>query len=294
VKKSRALSTPAEVDENDNDEEEFADALEDDVPTPSPQPSPPHETKTRQLSQGADDSSLRNGQSERQDSADPAPAPVALDNAATPDAAQPQIGTSSLTPAATVPKMQNQTDVVEISSPGGVAVKRTIEETAAATSVEHAAAPLPAAAVPTAAEEVQVGPTTSAVPIPQSEAQYTQKIDNQTGSVPVAEARADSNPREVKRPTPPLSEADCATKRPREDEDGDLDPNPREAKRASPPPEKEKEKEKEKKEKPARKKSVADSHAQNTLASPRATPASAFVGRLLRCLFQAMGMLICS
>ena len=57
-KKSRALSTPAEVDENDNDEEEFADALENDVPTPSPQPSPPLETKTRQLSQGADDTAL--------------------------------------------------------------------------------------------------------------------------------------------------------------------------------------------------------------------------------------------
>lgn len=291
MKKSRALSTPAEVDENDNDEEEFADALENDVPTPSPQPSPPLETKNRQLSQGADDTGLRNGQSEHQDSTDAAPAPVAPDNAATPDA-QPQIGTSSLTPAATIPKMQNQTDIVEISAPGGVAAKGTIEETATTTPVEHAAAPSPAAAVPIATEEVQVRPTTSAMPIPQSEVQCTPKIDNQTGSVPGAEARANSNPREVKRPTPPLSEGDCATKRPREDEDGDLDPNPREAKRASPPPEKEKEKEKEKKERPARKKSVADAHAQSTPASPRATPASAFVGCLCRCLFQAIGMLI--
>lgn len=293
VKKSRALSTPPEVDENDNDEEEFADALEHDVPTPSPQPSPPHETKTRQLSQGADDTRLRNGQSERhQDSTDPAPAPVALDNAATPDV-QPQIGTSSLTPTATIPKMQNQTDIVESSAPGGVAAKSTIEETAATTSVELTAAPSPAAAVPTATEEVQVRPTTPSMPIPQSEAQCTQKIDNQTSSVPVTEARADSNIREIKRPTPPLSEGDSTAKRPREDEDGDLDPNPREAKRASPPPEKEKEKEKEKREKPARKKSVADAHAQSTLASPKATPASAFVGCLCPYLFQDMGMLIC-
>jgi Ran-binding protein 3 len=266
VKKSRALSAPAEDDEHDNDEEEFTDALEHDVPTPSPHPSPPHETKTRQLSQGADDAGLRNGQRERQDSADPASAPVALDDAATPDA-QPQKGTSSLSPTATIPKMQDQTDIVEISAPGGVAAKGTIEETAATTSVEHAAAPSPVA-------------------------HCTQNIDNQTSSVPVAEARANSNPREVKRPTPPLSEADCATKRPREDEDGDLDPNPRETKRASPPPEKEKEKEKEKKEKPARKKSVADAHAQSTPVSPRATPASAFVSCLCRCLFQAMRMLI--
>ena len=292
MKKSRALSTPTEVDENDNDEEEFANALENDVPTPSPQPSPPHETKTRQLSQGADDTSLRNGQTERQDSVDPASTPVALDNAATPDA-QPQIGTSSLTPAATIPKMQDQTDIVEISAPEGVAAKGTIEETAATTSVEHAAAPPPIIAVPTANEETQVQPTISAMPIPQPEVPCTQKIDNQTSSVPVAEARANSNPREVKRPTPPLSEADSATKRPREDEDGDLDPNPRGTKRASPPPEKEKEKEKEKKEKPPRKKSVADAHhAQNTPASPRATPASTFVGCLCRCLFQAMGILI--
>jgi hypothetical protein len=287
VKKSRALSTPPEVDENDNAEEEFADALESDVLTLSPQPSPPLETKPRQLSQGADDIALRNGQSERQDSADAAPAPVAPDNAATPDA-QPQIGTSSFTPAATIPKMQDQTDIVETSAPGGVAAKATIEETA----TTDAAAPSPAAAVPTATEEVQVRPTTPAMPIPQSEAQCIQKIDNQTGSVPLAEARAVSNPREVKRPTPPLSEGDSATKRPREDEDGDLDPNPREAKRASPPPEKEKEKEKEKRERPARKKSVADAHVQSTPASPRATPASAFVGCLCRCLFQTMGMLI--
>jgi hypothetical protein len=39
---------------------------------------------------------------------------------------------------------------------------------------------------------------------------------------------------------------------------------------------------------------VADAHAQITPVSPRATPASPFVGRLRCCLFQAMGMLIYS
>ncbi|KAI0296556.1 hypothetical protein B0F90DRAFT_1745434 [Multifurca ochricompacta] len=61
VKKSRALSTPAEVDEVDNEEQE-EDALEHDVPTPSPHPSPPHETKVRQISQGVEDINWRNGQ----------------------------------------------------------------------------------------------------------------------------------------------------------------------------------------------------------------------------------------
>jgi Ran-binding protein 3 len=278
VKKSRALSTPAEVDENDNDEEEFVDALENEVPTPSPHPSPPHETKIRQLSQGADDISWRDGQSVLQESADTAPAPVAPDNAATPDV-QAQIGTTSVTTAATISKLQNQPDIVEFSAPEeNVTVKAPIDETAATSPVEHVAAP-PPAAVPTAIEaieEVQVPATTSAMPVPQSGAQYTHKIDNQTSSVPLAEARADSNPQETKCPTPPLSEADCATKRPREDEDGDLDPNPREAKRASPPPEKEKEKEK--KERPAKKKSGSDALAQGTPASPRSNPTSAFVG----------------
>lgn len=290
MKKSRALSTPAEVDENDNDEQEFADALEHDVPTPSPRPSPPNEVKTCQLSQGADDTGLRNGRSDSQDNADPAPAPVAPDDATTPDP-QPQTGTSSLTPVVT--NKTNQTDTVEMSAMVDVAAKGSIEETAPVTSVEYAAAPSPAAAVPTSTEQAQARSTTTAMPIQQFEAQCPLKIDNQTSSVP-AEARADSSPREIKGPTPPLSEGDCPTKRPREDEDGNLDPNPREAKRASPPPEKEKEKEKEKKERPARKKSVADAYAQSTPASPGAAPASAFVCSLCRCLFQAMGMLICS
>jgi Ran-binding protein 3 len=285
VKKSRALSTPAEADENDNDEEEFVDALEHEVPTPSPRPSPPHETKIRQLSQGSDDISWRDGQIAPRDSADTAPAPVAPDNAATPDA-QAHIGTPSPTTSATIPELQNQPD---ISAPGDVAVKAPIDETAATASVEHAAVPLPAA-VPTTTEEVQVPATTPAVPVSQSEAQCTHKIDNQTSSALLAEARVDSNPRETKCPTPPLSEADCATKRPREDEDGDLDPNPREAKRASPPPEIEKEKEK--KERPARKKNGTDAHAQSTPASPRSNPASAFVGCLYLDLFQVLCMLI--
>jgi hypothetical protein len=276
VKKCRALSTPAEADENDNDEEEFVDALEHDVPTPSPHPSPPHETKIRQLSQTADDISRRNGQSPPQDSADTVPAPVAPDNATTTDA-QAQIGTS-LETATTIPELQNQPDVVESSAPGNVAVKAPIKYTAGTASVEHPAAAPPPAAVPAPTQEVEVPATTSAMSLPQSEAHCTHRIDNQTSSALPAEARADSSPQETKCPTPPSSEADSATKRPREDEDGDLDPNPREAKRASPPPEVEKDKEK--KERPARKKSGSDAHAQNTPASPRSKPASTFVGCL--------------
>jgi hypothetical protein len=279
VKKSRALSTPAEVDENDNDEEEFVDALEHDVPTLSPRSSPPHETKIRQLSQTSDDINRRDGQSPPQDSADTVPTPVTPDSATTPDA-QAQIGTS-LETAATIPELQNQPDVVELSAPGNVAVKPPIKQTSGTASVEHAAAPLPAA-VPAPTQEAEVA-TTSAILIPQSEAQCTHKIENQTSSALPAEARADSNPRETKCPTPPSSEADSATKRPREDEDGDLDPNPREAKRASPPPEVEKDKEK--KERPARKKSGSDAHAQSTPASPRSKPASTFVGCLYLDLF---------
>jgi Ran-binding protein 3 len=276
VKKSRALSTPAEVDENDNDEEEFVDALENEVPTPSPHPSPPQETNPRQLSQGADDISWRDGQSVPQDNAD-TPAPVAPDNAATPDT-QPEIGTTSVT-TATASELQKQPDIVELPSSEDVAVKTPIDEAAATASV---AAP-PPAAVPTVTKESQIPATTPAVLVPQSEAHCTHKIDNQTSAAPLAEARADSNPRETKCPTPPSSEVDCATKRPREDEDGDLDPNPREAKRASPPPEKEKSKEK--KEKPPRKKSGSDAHAQSTPASPRSNTASTFVGCLYVHLF---------
>ena len=265
MKKSRALSTPAEVDENDNDEDEFVDALEDEGPTPSPHHSPPHETKLRQLSQAPDDASWRNSQNALQDDgADTGSAPVPPDNATTPDS-QPQIGTSSFTTAATIP---NQSDIVVA---GNVAVKAPIKETTPTASVEHAAAP-PAAAVSTDAEEVEVPITTSAIPIPQPD---THKIDNQTSSPLIVETRADSDLRETKGPTPPLSEADSATKRPREDEDGDLDPNPREAKRASPPPEKEKDKDK--KERPTRKKSGSDAHAQSTPASPRSNSISTFV-----------------
>ena len=281
MKKSRALSTPAEVDENDNDEEEFVDALESEAPTPSPHPSPPHETELRQLSQAADDISRRNGQTVPQDNADTASAPVAPDKAATSDE-QSQIGTPSITTAATIPELQSQSDIVEFSVPGNVAVKAPIKETAATASVEHAAALRPAA-VPTDTEEAEVPITASAIPAPQSD---THKIDNQTSPPLLADARADSNPRENKGPTPPLSEVDCAAKRPREDEDGDLDPNPREAKRASPPPEKEKEKEK--KERPARKKSGSDAHAQSTPVSPKSNLASAFVGCLYLVLVLCM------
>ena len=286
VKKSRALSTPPEVDENDNDEEEYVDALEHDIPTLSPHPSPPHETKIRQLSQTTDDINRRDDQSPPQDSADTVPAPVTPDSATTD--AQAQIGTS-LETAATIPELQNQPDVVEFSAPENVAVKTQIKQTGGTASVEHAAAP-PPAGIPAPTQEAEVPATTSAIPVPQSEAQCTHKIDNQTSSALPAEARADSNPWETKCPTPSSSEADSATKRPREDEDGDLDPNPREAKRASPPPEVEKDKEK--KERPARKKSGSDAHAQSTPASPRSKPASTFVGCLDLDLFYSC-MLIC-
>ncbi|KAI0287349.1 hypothetical protein BC826DRAFT_1045299 [Russula brevipes] len=271
VKKSRALSTPAEVDENDNEEEEeFVDALEHEVPTPSPHPSPPHETKVLQVSQGIDDISRRNGQTVPQDSGDTALAPAAPDSAA-PLEAQTEIETSFLTPAATSPESQNQSDIVEASAAEDVNAKSPVGETTASPS---AAAPQ-TAAVPSSTEEVEVPATSSAKPISQPEAQRTHEIDNQTQSHSHAEAGVGPSPRETKRPTPPLPEADGTAKRPREDEDGNLDPNPREAKRATPPPEKEKDKEK--KEKPARKKSGSDAHPPSAPASPRSKPVSGFV-----------------
>ena len=78
--------------------------------------------------------------------------------------------------------------------------------------------------------------------------------------------------------TPPLSEADCAAKRPREDEGGDLDPNPREVKRASLPPETEKGKEK--KGETDEEKSGSDACAQSTPMSPKSNLAST-----LSCLY---------
>jgi len=270
VKKSRALSVPAEADENDN-EEDFADALEDGAPIPSPRPSPLHETAICQPSQGVDDI---NGGSDRQTpqgSADAAPAAPVSEDAAPPDI-QAQIGIPSPTLATTSPESQNLPDIVEASAIGEIDAKAPTGESTVPAAVE-------AAIVSSVAEEAEVPATTSTKPISQPEAQSTPEIDNRNQPHShTADMKPDSNARETKRPSPPLSEADGAIKRPREDEDGDLDPNPREAKRATPPPEKEKEKEKEKKERPMRKKSGSDAHAPSAPASPRSKPTSSFVG----------------
>jgi Ran-binding protein 3 len=268
VKKSRALSIPAEADENDN-EEDFVDALEDGAPIPSPRPSSLHETEVCQPSQGVDDISGCNGQKSLQSNADAVPT-VAVSENATPSDVQSQVGTSSPTPATTNPESQNQLDIVEASPVGEIDSKAPTGESAVPATAEPAV-------VSSVTEEAEVPVRTSAKPISQPEAQSTPEIDNPNQPHShAADMRADSNTRETKRPSPPLSEVDGATKRPREDEDGDLDPNPREAKRASPPPEKEKEKEKT--EKPMRKKSGSDAHAPSAPASPRSKLTSSFVG----------------
>jgi len=273
VKKSRALSTPPEVDENDNEDEEddFVDALEHEVPIPSPRPSPPHETKDGQIPHGTDDIS----QSTTQDRGEVAAASDTPDIALSSDA-QPQIGTSYLTPVATTPESHNQPDTAEASSAGVVNAKTPIGESG---SVDDDNVVLPPTDIPSTTEEVKVPPTTTEKSISQTEGQPPHEADNQTKPHPHPEMGTDCKPRDTKRSTPPLSEVDGTTKRPREDEDGDLDPNPRGAKRASPPPEKEKEKEK--KERPMRKKSGSDAHAPSAPASPRSKPVSAFVGRSL-------------
>jgi len=273
VKKSRALSTSAEADENDNEEEEedFVDALDGEVPNLSPRPSPPQETKVRQLSQDTDDINAYNDQQASQDRGDAAATPAVPDNAAPLDA-QTETGTSSPTSVTTDTESQNQPDIVEVSATGEVDAKAQTGETNAPASVE------PAVLSPVT-EEANVPVAASAKHISQPEAQRPLQIDNQNQQNSHTDTGAGSNSRETKRPTPPLSEVDGATKRPREDEDGDLDPNPREAKRASPPPEKEKEKEK--KEKPVRKKSGSDARAPSAPASPRSKPAAGFVRRPL-------------
>lgn len=268
MKKSRALSTPTEADENDN-EEDFVDALEDGPPIPSPRPSSSHETEVCQPSQGVDDISGCNGQKLPQGSADAPPTVAASDNPTTSDI-QPQIGTSSPTPGTTNSESQNQPDIVEASPGGEIDAKAPTGESTVPAAVEPAI-------VSSVTEEAEAPVTTSVKPISQPEAQSAPEIDspNQPHSH-AADMRADSNVRETKRPSPPLSEVDGATKRHREDEDGNLDPNPREAKRASPPPEKDKDKDK--MERPMRKKSGSDAHAPSAPASPRSKPTSSFVG----------------
>lgn len=270
VKKSRALSTPAEVDENDNEDEQnehFVDALENEGSASSPHPSPPLESKVSQISQGVEDISWRNGQSAPQAGVDIAPVTIAPDDAAPPEP-QAQIGTPP--PTSTVPtsETQNQSSTVKVSvaEDGDPSMPVAEAEATPAASSESLSAP-PIITVPPAIEDVRA--TTSTVPV--SQPGDTSPCDSD--SPPSKElsgddASSDSNSKEIKRPTPLYSEIDGATKRPREDEDGDVDPNPREPKRASPPPEKDVDKDK--KDRPAKKKNGSDVHTPSAPASPRA------------------------
>ncbi len=271
VKKSRALSTPAEVDENDNEEqdENFVDASENEGPASSPDPSPPHESKVFQIS--VEDINWRNGQGTPQAGIDIAPVTTAPDDAAPPEP-QAQIGTSSPTSTVPTPEIQNQSGTMKVSAAEDVDPSMPIAEAASAASSESLSAP-PITTVPPVIEDVRA--TTPAMPQSQPAATPPRDPD----SPPIKElsgddAGEDTNPKEIKRPTPPHSEIDGATKRPREDEDGDVDPNPREPKRASPPPEKEIEK----KDRPTKKKNGSDSHTSSTPASPRTKSGSVFVG----------------
>ncbi|KAH9074917.1 hypothetical protein EDB83DRAFT_2515795 [Lactarius deliciosus] len=252
VKKSRALSTPAEVDENDNEEqdENFVDALENEGPDPSPDPSPPHESKVFQLSQSVEDISWRNGQSTSQAGIDIAPGPHPRH------------------PLSPTSEIQNQSGDMKVSATEDVDPSMTIAEVTSASSEPLSAPPI---TIPPVIKDVC---TTTPATIPMSQPVATPPRD--PDSPPSKElsgddAGSESNPREIKRPTPPHSEIDGATKRPREDEDGDVDPNPREPKRASPPPEKDIDK----KDRPTKKKNGSDAHTPNTPTSPRAKVAAA-------------------
>ena len=272
MKKSRALSAPAEVDENDNEEqdENFVDALENEGPAPSPQPSPPDESKVCQISQGVGDI---NGQNVPQAGVDIPPVPAAADDAATPET-QARIETSSPTSTVPIPEIQNQPvkvpvaeDVVDPSIP-------MTKATPAAASESLSAPPI--IAVPPATEDVRA--TTSTIPISQAAAMPPRDPESPPSKeLSGSDAGSDSNPKEIKRPSPPQSEIDGANKRPREDDDGDVDPNPREPKRASPPPEKVVDK----KDRPTKKKNGSDVHPPSTPASPRAKSGSVFVGHSL-------------
>ncbi|KAH9034578.1 hypothetical protein EDB85DRAFT_993512 [Lactarius pseudohatsudake] len=270
VKKSRALSTPAEVDENDNEEqdENFVDALENEGPASSPDPSPPHESKVFQ--QDVEDISWRNGQSTSHAGVDIAPVTRAPDVAAPPES-QARTGTSS--PASTVPtsEIQNQSGAMKVSATEDVDPSMTIAEVTSAASSEPLSAP--PITIPPGIKDVCT--TTPAIPTSQPAATPPRDPDSPPSKeLSGDDAGSESNPREIKRPTPPHSEIDGATKRPREDEDGDVDPNPREPKRASPPPEKVIDK----KDRPTKKKNGSDAHTPNTPTSPRAKSGSIFGG----------------
>ncbi|KAI9458427.1 hypothetical protein BJY52DRAFT_430544 [Lactarius psammicola] len=273
VKKSRALSTPAEVDENDNEEqdENFVDASENEGPASSPDPSPPQESKVFQISQGVEDISWRNGQSTPQTGVDIALVTTAPDDAAPPEL-QAQIETSSPTSTVPTPEIQNQSSTMKVSVAEVVHPSMPIAEAASTASSESLSAP-PITTVPPAIEDGHA--TTPAIPLSQPTATPPRDPDSPPSKeLSGDDAGSDSNSTEIKRPTQPHSEIDGATKRPREDEDGDVDPNPREPKRASPPPEKDVEK----KERPTKKKNGSDVHTPSTPASPRAKSGSVFGG----------------
>ena len=270
MKKSRALSTAAEVDENDNEEqdENFVDALENEAPIPSPQPSPPDESKACQISQGVGDVDCRNDQSASQAGIDIAPATAALDDAAPPEP-QALIETSSPTSTDPAPDIQNQSAPMKVPmAEDAVNPSTPIAEATPAASSESLTA-LPITTIPPTVEDVRT--TASAIPI----SQPTVTPDSPTSKeLSGSDAGSDSNPKEIKRLTPPQSEIDGATKRPREDDDGDVDPNPREPKRVSPPPEKDIDK----KDRPTKKKNGSEVHTPSAPASPRAKSGSVFVG----------------
>jgi Ran-binding protein 3 len=270
VKKSRALSTPAEVDENDNEEQDV-DASENKGPTPSPQPSPSDELKVCQVSQGSEDVSRRNRQSTPQAGIDIASVTTAPNDSA-PSELQAQKETPS--PTSTIPtsEIQNKSGTMDVPLIEEVDPSKPIAEAALATSSESLPAP-PIATVPPAIEDDNVA--TSTISISQRAATPPRDLDNPpskelTGN----DASSDSSTKNIKQTTtPPHSEIDGATKRPREDEDGDADPNPREPKRASPPPEKNTDK----KDRPAKKKNGSEVHTPSAPTSPRAKSGSVFV-----------------
>jgi Ran-binding protein 3 len=267
VKKSRALSTPAEVDENANEEqvENSVDASENEGPAPSPQPSPPGESKVCQISQGSGDVSRRNRQSTPQAGIDITTAP----NDSAPSELQTQTVTTSTIPT---PEIQNKSGAMKVPVTEEVDPSIPIAEAALAASSESLSAP-PIATVPPAIEDDNT--TTSTIPISQPAATPPRDLDNPPSKeLKGDDAGSDSSTKNIKQPTtPPHSEVDGATKRPREDEDGDVDPNPREPKRASPPPEKDIDT----KDRPAKKKNGSEVHTPSAPTSPRAKSGSVFV-----------------
>ncbi|KAN0132812.1 hypothetical protein V8E53_009483 [Lactarius tabidus] len=268
VKKSRALSTPAEVDENANEEqvENSVDASENEGPAPSPQPSPPGESKVCQISQGSGDVSRRNRQSTPQAGIDITTAP----NDSAPSELQTQTVTTSTIPT---PEIQNKSGAMKVPVTEEVDPSIPIAEAALAASSESLSAP-PIATVPPAIEDDNT--TTSTIPISQPAATPPRDLDNPPSKeLKGDDAGSDSSTKNIKQPTtPPHSEVDGATKRPREDEDGDVDPNPREPKRASPPPEKDIDT----KDRPAKKKNGSEVHTPSAPTSPRAKSGSVFGG----------------